>query len=55
MAVTGGFVVGTCSYSCQDIIDASQDIVMQVPPPATGGHIQKKKKKKKMKNQIISK
>ena len=31
MAVRGGFVVGTCSYSCQDINDASQDVVMQVP------------------------
>ena len=30
MAVRGGFVVGTCSFSCQDIIDASQDIMMQV-------------------------
>ena len=31
MAVGGGFVVETCSLSCQDIIDVSQDIVMQVP------------------------
>ena len=30
MAVRGCFVVGTCSFNCQDIIDASQDIVMQV-------------------------
>ena len=31
MAVRGGFIVGTCSFSGQDIIDASQDIVIQVP------------------------
>ena len=45
MAVRAGFIVRTCSFNCQDIIDASQDIVMQVPTSlASGGHIQKKLK-----------
>ena len=31
MALRGDFIVGTCNFSCQDIIDAIQDIVFQVP------------------------
>ena len=46
MAVRGGFVVGFCSFSCQDNIDASQDIVMQVPSSKWRPYAKKKKKKK---------
>ena len=52
MAVRGGFVVGTCSFSCQDIIDASQDIVMQVLTNKWRAYA---KKVEKLSNKLINK
>ena len=49
MSARGGFVVGTCISSCQGIIDASQDIVMQVPTRKWRPYPKKKKKKKNWK------
>ena len=52
MAVRGGFVVGTGSFSCQDIL---MQVRMEVPTSKWRPYPKKKKKNEQLNNKYINK